>query len=100
MVENTVTCAHAIDTSINGQCVCVSVCIAGEGGECHEEQQVAAQAALFGQERQNGVGRVLGEKGFQSPACYRHHLEIISSFYSHNYYVNVLHTDCAFLLRT
>lgn len=74
--------------------------VQGRGGECHEEQQVAAQAALFGQERQNGVGRVLGEKGFQSPACFRHHLEIISSFYSHNYYVNVLHTDRAFLLRT
>lgn len=43
IAKNTVTYANAVDTSINGQCVCVSVYIA----ECHEEQQVAACCCIW-----------------------------------------------------
>lgn len=47
-IENTVTCAYAIDTSINGQGVCVRVCIAGEGGESAMRNNKLLHAVIFG----------------------------------------------------
>lgn len=63
------------------------------------KQQVAA-AAVCAEERQHGVVQELEKKSFPSTACYIHHLEIISSFYSHNYDGSVLHIDFALPLQS
>ena len=100
VTENTITCAYTVDTSTNGQGKWISVCIAGgEEGRGPWRQKVAAGCCLW--VRKAGWGGVnVRREGYPICTLFIHHLEMIYSFYNHNYYVIVSHINCAFSPRS